>query len=276
MRNFFLILRKYNFFIAFLLLQGISMYLLVNNNSYQREVVVSFSNQITGQIYAAYADVTDYLTLGITNRLLAEENARLRKADSNSFYDKSFKLIKVNDTLYEQQYEYISARVINNSYTKVNNYLTLDAGKNKGIQRDMAVISSTGVVGIVNDVSEHFCTVISVLNSKTRISSMIKKNGYFGSTIWSGGSPQTGSLLDIPSHAKVAIGDTIVTTSFSLYPQNIMVGKVAELGTSGESFKEIKVKLSTDFQNISYVYIVRNLLKTERDTLEAKLNANDQ
>jgi rod shape-determining protein MreC len=182
----------------------------------------------------------------------------------------------VNDTLYKQQYEYISARVINNSYTKVNNYLTLDAGKNKGIQRDMAVISSTGVVGIVNDVSEHFCTVISVLNSKTRISSMIKKNGYFGSTVWSGGSPQTGSLLDIPSHAKVAVGDTVVTTSFSLYPQNIMVGKVAEIGTSGESFKEIKVKLSTDFQNISYVYIVRNLLKTERDTLEAKLNANDQ
>ena len=79
MRNFFLIIRKYNFFIAFLLLQGISMYLLVKNNSYQREVVVSFSNQITGEVYAAYADVTDYLTLGITNRLLAEENARLRK-----------------------------------------------------------------------------------------------------------------------------------------------------------------------------------------------------
>jgi rod shape-determining protein MreC len=276
MRNFFLLLKKYNFFLYFLLLQGICVFLLAKNNSYQREVIVSFSNQITGSIYSAYSNVTDYLTLSVTNRLLAEENARLRKADSNSFYDKSFKLIKINDTLFQQQYEYISARVINNSYSKINNYLTLDAGRNKGIERDMAVISSTGVVGIVSDVSEHFCTVISVLNSKTRISSMIRKNGYFGSTVWTGGAPNTANLLDIPSHAKVAVGDTIVTTSYSIFPRNIMVGKVAQLGTSGESFKEIKVRLSTDFQNISYVYVIRNLLKQERDTLEAKQETNVQ
>jgi rod shape-determining protein MreC len=84
------------------------------------------------------------------------------------------------------------------------------------------------------------------------------------------------NLLDIPSHAKVNVGDTIVTTSFSIYPKNIMVGRVAEIGTSGESFKEIKVRLSTDFQNISYVYIVRDILKIERDTLEARTVANDQ
>jgi rod shape-determining protein MreC len=276
MRNFFLLLKKYNFFLYFLLLQGICIFLLAKNNSYQREVIVSLSNQVTGTIYSAYSNVTDYLTLGVTNRLLAEENARLRKADSNSFYDKSFTRIKINDTLYQQQYEYISARVINNSYSKINNYLTLDAGRNKGIERDMAVISSTGVVGIVSDVSEHFCTVISVLNSKTRISSMVRKNGYFGSTVWAGGAPNMANLLDIPSHAKVSIGDTIVTTSYSIFPRNIMVGKVAQIGTSGESFKEIKVRLSTDFQNISYVYVIRNLLKQERDTLEAKQETNVQ
>lgn len=276
MRNFILIIRKYNFFIVFLLLQGFSMYLLVNNNTYQREAVVSTSNEVVGEIYSAYSNVTDYLTLGITNRLLAEENARLRRADSTSFYDASFKLMKVNDTLGFQQYEYITAKVINNSVSKVNNYITLDAGYNKGVRRDMSVISSNGVVGIVKDVSEHFCTVMSVLNSKTRISSMVKKNGYFGSTIWSGSSPMLANLLDIPSHAKVSVGDTIVTTSFSIYPKNIMVGRVAEIGTSGESFKDIKVKLSTDFQNISYVYIVRDILKQERDTLEARTVANDQ
>jgi rod shape-determining protein MreC len=184
--------------------------------------------------------------------------------------------MKVNDTLGFQQYEYITAKVINNSVTKVNNYITLDAGYNKGVRKDMSVISSNGVVGIVKDVSEHFCTVMSMLNSKTRISTMIKKNGYFGSTIWSGNSPMMANLLDIPSHAKVNVGDTIVTTSFSIYPKNIMVGRVAEIGTSGESFKEIKVRLSTDFQNISYVYIVRDILKIERDTLEARTVANDQ
>jgi len=277
MRNFILIIRRYNFFIVFLLLQGVSFTLLVRNNSYQRAAFVSTANNTVGRIYAAYSNVTDYLKLGVTNKILAEENARLRKADSSSFYDRSFTLIKVNDTLRKQQYEFITAKVINNSVTKVNNYITLNAGYEKGIVKDMGVISSNGVVGIVKDVSAHFCTVMSLLNSNTKISSKVKKNNYPGSTVWTGNDPQKGVLLDIPSHAKIVVGDTIVTTPFSdFFPEGILVGRITELGNSGESFKEIKLRFSTDFQNLSYVYIVRNLLKQERDTLETKTVINDR
>lgn len=270
MRNFFLILRKYNFFLVFLLLQGLSLYLLVKNNSYQREVTGSVANEAVGKVYTAYAQVTDYLTLGITNRLLAEENARLRTADSNSFYRMTVPSGKNVDTLLKQQYYYITAKVINNSVSKVNNYLTLDAGSLKGIEPDMPVISSNGVVGVVTDVSPHFCRVMSVLNSNTRISAKFSKNNYFGSAMWTGGTPSQGVLNDIPSHAPVRRGDTVVTTSYSKYPAGIMVGVVSDLGKGGVSFKDIKIRFSTDFQNISYVYIVKDLLRQERDSLEAK------
>ncbi len=275
MRNFFLIIRKYNVFIVFLLLQGFSLYLLINNNSYQREAVVSTSNEVVGRIYVAYSEVSDYLKLGMTNRLLAEENARLRAGDSSSFYRMSILKTAVNDTVYKQQYEYITARVINNSVSKVNNYLTLDAGSLKGIKPDMPVISSNGVVGVVKDVSPHFSTVMSALNSNTRISAKFTKNNYFGSAMWLGGSPQIGVLNDIPSHAPVSKGDTVVTTSYSKYPAGIMVGQVYEVGQKGVSFKDLKIKFSTDFQNLSYVYVIRDLMKAERDTLEAKTNTED-
>jgi rod shape-determining protein MreC len=271
MRNFFVLIRKYNFFIVFLLLEGVSGLLLVRNSTYQRAAVVGTTNEFVGQMYVAYSNVTDYLILGETNRILAAENARLRKADSVSFYDPSFEVMKVNDSTGLQQYEYISARVINNSVSKVNNYITLDKGSMQGIQPEMAVMGSNGVVGIVKDVSEHFSTVLSLLHSSTKISSKIKKNNYFGSTVWDGDAPQFAKLLDIPSHAQVAVGDTIVTSSYSDYfPRDIMVGIVSQIGTSGESFKEIKVRLATDFQKLSYVYVVRNMMKTERDSLEAK------
>ena len=277
MRNFILILRRYNFFIVFLLLQVVSFTLLVRNNSYQRASFTSTANNYVGRIYTAYSNVTDYLKLGVTNKMLAEENARLRKADSTSFYDPGFRIIKLNDTLRKQQYEYITARVVNNSVTKINNYITLEKGSLQGIEPEMAVISSVGVVGIVKDVSEHYSTVISLLHSGTKISSKIKKNDYFGSTVWNGASPRYGNLLDIPSHALVSIGDTIVSSTFSgIFPRGIMIGTVSAIGTSGESFKEIKVKFSTDFQNLSYVYVVRNLLKQERDTLETKTVINDR
>jgi rod shape-determining protein MreC len=271
MRNFFLLIRKYNFFIVFLLLEVISGILLVRNSTYQRAAVISTSNELVGKIYTAYSNVTDYLVLGETNRILSAENARLRRADSVSFYDPSFRVLRVNDTIGLQQYEYISARVVNNSVSRVNNYITLDKGSLQGIQPEMAVMGSNGVVGIVKDVSEHFSTVISLLHSSTKISSKIKKNDYFGSSVWDGENPQIAKLLDIPSHAQVKVGDTIVTSSYSgIFPRDILVGVVSEIGTSGESFKEIKLKLATDFQKLSYVYVVRNLLKSERDTLEAK------
>ena len=271
MRNFFLLIRKYNFFIVFLLLEVVSGILLVRNSTYQRAAVISTSNELVGKIYTAYSNVTDYLVLGETNRILSAENARLRRADSVSFYDPSFRVLRVNDTIGLQQYEYISARVVNNSVSRVNNYITLDKGSLQGIQPEMAVMGSNGVVGIVKDVSEHFSTVISLLHSGTKISSKIKKNDYFGSSVWDGENPQIAKLLDIPSHAQVKVGDTIVTSSYSgIFPRDILVGVVSEIGTSGESFKEIKLKLATDFQKLSYVYVVRNLLKSERDTLEAK------
>lgn len=271
MRNFFLLIRRYNFLLVFLLLQGLSFFLLSRNGGYQRASIVSASNQVTGEMYTAYSNITDYLILGETNRLLSEENARLRTNDSLAFYSILADSTHVNDTLSQQQYDYISARVINNSVKNVNNYLTLDKGSLSGVQPEMAVISSNGVVGIVKDVSEHFCTVISLLHRSTKISSKVASNEYFGSTIWDGESPEYAHLFDIPSHAKVSLGDSIVTSTYSgIFPRGILIGTVSGLGESGESFKEIEVRLSTNFRTLSYVYIVRNLFKAERDSLEAK------
>ncbi len=271
MRNFFLLIRRYNFLIVFLLLQGVSVTLLIKNNSFQKAAVLGTSNQITGQIYEAYSNLSDYLILGETNRILAEENARLHRMDSTSFYDTGFSLVDVNDTNSKQQYQYISARIINNSVNNVNNYLTLNKGSLQGVLPEMAVISSNGVVGIVKDVSENYSTVISILHSSTKISSKILKNDYFGSTVWDGSSPEQAKLLDIPSHAPMEVGDSIVTSTYSgIFPRNIMIGTVSALGTSGESFRDIHIKLSTNFRSLSYVYVVRNLHKSEIDTLQAK------
>jgi len=271
MRNFFLLIRRYNFLLIFLLLQGLSFFLLSRNPGYQQASIVGAANKLTGNMYSAYSRVTDYLILGEANRLLAEENAKLRTSDSIAFYSTAIDSVRVNDSLQLQQYTFVSARVINNSVKNVNNYLTLDKGSMHGIAPEMAVLSSTGVVGIVKDVSEHFSTVISVLHRSTKISSKVAKSEYFGSTIWDGNSPEYANLFDIPSHAKVSLGDSIVTSTYSgIFPRGILIGTVSQLGESGESFKDIEIKLSTNFRTLSYVYVVRNLFKAERDSLEAK------
>jgi cell shape-determining protein MreC len=73
------------------------------------------------------------------------------------------------------------------------------------------------------------------------------------------------------------IYDEIVTSNYStLFPQGIPVGKVYTHSLdAGDNFHVIKVELSTNFSTLSYVYVIRNLLKEEQQTLENNLKIDN-
>jgi rod shape-determining protein MreC len=176
----------------------------------------------------------------------------------------------VNDTIYKQQYEYIPAIVVNNSITKRNNYITLNRGSDHGIVPEMGVISESGIVGIVMNVSEHYCTVLSLLNNNCKISAKIKKNGAFGSLVWDGNDPRYARLLDVNKHVPITGNDEIITSNFStIFPEGIPIGRIYSHSLdAGYNFHTIKVELNTDFGTVSSVYIIRNLIKNEQLNLE--------
>lgn len=220
----------------------------------------------------------EYINLKENNSSLAKENASLKSLLPESFYDNSALRTAVKDTQYFQQYTFINARVVNNSVSRRNNFITLDKGSAHGIQKDMGVISSSGVVGIVKDVSTHYCTVMSVLHKNTKISTRFKNSNYFGSLVWNGENSREATFLEIAKHVKFKQGDTLVTTVYSsIFPEGIMVGTVksSEL-KAGDNFYKITVSLSTNFDNLSHVYIVDNLYKNEQLDLEnATLSKDD-
>ena len=220
-----------------------------------------------------------YFYLKNENENLAKENAELRSRSMSSFDMTTSREFIINDTTYHQKYIYTSAKVVNISTNKRNNFLTLNKGTRHGIQNNMAVITSTGIVGQVKDVSENFCTVMSVLHSKTTINSKIKKDGSYGPLIWDGADFQYATLNDIPTHVRLVKGDTIVTSAYSrTFPENILIGTVESfVRESGKYFYTIKVKLSTDFKKLTYVYIVKNIHKDEQEELEkrSELDAKD-
>lgn len=272
MRNLLLFVWKHSFLFLFLLLETICIYLVVRNNNFQRASFVNSANEVTANVLKTSKNIEDYFYLKNENENLAKENAELRSHSLVSFSMLVDDQYSVNDTIYSQKYTYTSCKIVNNSINRRNNYLTLNKGSKQGIQHDMAVITSTGVVGVVKDVSENFCTVMSLLHSKSTISSKIKKNGFFGPLTWNGESFSYATLNDIPSHVQLVKGDTIVTSAYSLaFPENIMVGTVESFERkSGEFFFTVKIKLSTDFKKLSYVYVVNNLQKLEQEELEKK------
>ncbi len=273
MRNLFTFLLKNYFFFLFLFLEIIASVLIINNNYYQRSVVINATNEFTGSVKSIFSDVTEYFSLRKTNLALSEENAILHKVTQKSYIITDRNTYLIDDTVYKQQYTYEGARVISNSVNKRNNYLMLNKGAADGINKDMAVISPKGIVGIIRDVSKDFSSVISVLHKDTKISAKIKKNNHVGTLIWKDMDYRKAYLLDIPTHVKLALGDTIITSGYShIFPEGIMIGIIENYNIlEGENFYTIKLEFSEDYNSLDYVYIVNNLMKNEQTQLEKEL-----
>jgi rod shape-determining protein MreC len=270
MRNLIAFVIRYHFFLLFLMLEAFAFVLIANSTYYQQASILNTSNRVTGTVYSAFDNVTDYLSLRKTNYILSEENARLRKATSLSFLKADTNSFFVNDTINKLRYTYIAAKVINNSVNKRNNYIMLNKGRKHGIEKDMAVITSNGIVGTVVSVSANFSWVMSVLNKHTKISGRIKKNNQMGTIIWEGKDFSVGTLSDIPAHVKIAKGDTIVTSGFSyIFPAGIFVGTIKDFRVEqGDHFYVIPFNFGVDYNSLDYVYVVKDLSKKEVMNLE--------
>lgn len=270
MRNFIRFILKHHFVLLFLIIEIVSLVLMLNYNAYQRSVFLSSSNSVTGGMYQRYSNAREYLMLRRINEDLARENAFLRGRLPESFRASKDYFNLVFDSLSQQQYIYRAARVINNSVNKHFNYITLNKGRKHGIEEEMGVISSKGVVGIVKNVSDNFSTVISILNTRLKISSKLEETGYFGSLEWDGKSFDKALLNGIPRHATVNIGDLVKTSGYSaIFPEGILIGTVQDVGLDeGASFYDITVKLSVDFKNLAFVEVIGNSMRKEQVELE--------
>jgi rod shape-determining protein MreC len=169
------------------------------------------------------------------------------------------------------KFQFVPSRVVRNSVYKQYNYLTLDHGKEDGVFKDMGVISDRGVVGIVLESSDNFATVIPIINLDFRLSVKLKSNNYAGILQWDGKTPLFAVLNEIPFHVELTDGDTIVTSGFSsIFPEGIEVGTIESFSLEKGNFYEIEVRLSTDFQSLFHVNVIRNYQKEEQLNLEGR------
>ena len=270
MRNILVFFIRYHFLLLFLLLEILSITLLINSTYYQSSAILKACSRVTCYFYNSVSNATVYLKLMTINQDLARENALLRQMKGVSFLKNDTNSFWVKDTLYKQQYRYIVAEVVLNTVGKRNNYIMLDKGSRSGIQKDMAVITSNGIVGTVVNVSENFCWVMSLLNKHTRISGRIVKNNQMGTVVWNGIDHIYGTLTDIPAHVKIAKGDTIQSSGYSyIFPAGLMIGTITDFRVEqGDHFYTIPFKFSVDFNALQYVYVVKNLMKEEQDSLK--------
>ncbi|MCK4749632.1 MAG: rod shape-determining protein MreC [Bacteroidales bacterium] len=268
MRTLLRFIQKYSNFLLFLLLETIAIALIAQGSNFQRSRIIGFNRQVTGTIFSKVDGAREYLSLRDANEQLAYENMELRNS-----LEKVSGLMDSATVIHElrgsQQFDYVPTRIVHNSVYKQYNYITLDKGKKQGVFRDMGVISDGGLVGIVFESSNNFATVIPVINRDFRLSVKIKSNNYAGILQWGGESPLYAILTEIPFHVNLLEGDTILTSGFSsIFPEGIEVGSIESFALEKGNFYDIKVRLSTDFQSLFHVNVIRNYRQEEQLNLE--------
>ncbi len=271
MERLFKFVYTYRAFFTFLLLQLFCAWLVVENNQYQSTRYFNSSNQIAASIISTSQSIKEYFSLRDINVELANENALLRKKlDDRDQVLKDIELTRINDVSIINRFEYISAKVINNSTNQYKNFITIDKGIANGIKPGMAVISLRGAIGKIKSVSDHHAVLISLLNIDDHVSSKIKRTGHFGTAQWDGTDSRLIDLHYIPRHVSPLVGDTIVTSGYNaVFPEGILIGVIKEVKLSEESpFHQIKVELAQDFGNLAFVEVVKSNLRIEQDSLE--------
>ena len=281
MRNIFLFIRRYFHFIFLLLLQGFCIYLIVHYNTWHNAVASGFMNEVTGKINTQYNKIDYYFHLKKTNQQLAKDNERLRNLLKENFDspDTATKIVTdpiPYDTMSNRRnWLYLSAKVVSSSVSAQNNFIVLGRGSAQQLKRDDGVIDpNNGVVGIITDVSENFSVVMSLLHKDSKISAKLKNGGDAGQVIWDGREPNRLSLIEIRKSAKVAKGDTVYTSGFTpTFPYGMMIGTIDEVVPDKSTNNYIiKLKSTSNFYNLQFVYAIENFQKAEIDRLLKNAN----
>ena len=266
----FFLIRNKNF-LLFIALFSISIFLTIQTHSYHKNKFVNSSNAITGGIYSIKSSITDYFNLREENKILINENTRIRKQLES--YKSKVVNQNIDTSSILSKYYFVSAKVINNSFSKTKNKLTINKGKRDSIQLDLGVITSKGIVGIIDNLSNKYATIQSILNTNSQINAKLKNVKHFGSLVWNAEDPNVIQLIDIPRLAPVKTGDTIVTGGRStIFPEGILIGVVIDFElTEDENSQNLNIQLFNDMTNLEHVYIIDNIDTQEIINLEKGL-----
>ncbi len=232
---------------------------------------------VVGPIQKSGAGMVHRFRLGPENEALVQQNIELMRERENMFIEKEDTLLTEmstpdsNNRQRVRLYDYTYAHVIYRTVDRAFNYMIVDKGAKDGMARDMAVLSPSGVAGVVTDVSQNFATVRPILHPETRISAEVVPAHQNGTVIWEGNDPEVAYLEAIPQHSEINIGDSVFTNGYSnIFPKGLLIGTVKEVQVGNNaSFLTIKVKLATKYTDIYTVYLVENFFKPELDTLKA-------
>lgn len=247
---------------VFILLEVAALVMLQHNGPLQGIWISRGVHSFYAAIWGGADNVKSYFSLRKQNEALAEENFRLSQL-VRTYREELGRPAGISDTI--GPYRYIMANAVKVSNNKHHNYIVIDKGSEDGVAELSGIITSSGVVGIVDAIGKHYSYGRSFRNSDMVVSARIGREGPAGELMWDGMSSNGAVLREIPHHIRLHPGDTVYTSGFSaIFPPDIPLGVTGEATVVNGSTYNIDVTLFMDFSSVRYVTVVDNV---DRDVI---------
>lgn len=269
MHNLIYLLKRYQTFLLFLVLEIYCLVVFLRNNHYQQASYMNSAQAVAASWLVRKQGITDYLHLKQRNLELLQENASLKSrlqvnSSPNPLRDTSFVKNTIRDSIQKTyQYNYIAAKVVNNTVDQKHNYITLDHGELQGVKKNMAVINERGIVGKITHVSANYAVAATLLSEQFNVSAQTA-DGTLGKIAWDGLNIERVNLSGIPQSVKLKRGDSIFSSGYSIFPEHVLIGTVLTAAKPNGYF----VQPAARFSNLHHVYIVNANINVERKNLE--------
>ena len=266
--------------VTFVLLEIAALSMLKHAGSLQDIWVTKASHRVMAWAWGGFDSIGHYFSLKTEHENLAEENAmlaeelrrsqdRVRTAMENG--------LLTDTTIVFAGFDHIPASIVKISRNKQHNYFILNKGYEDGVQPQSGVITTTGIVGIIDAVDKHYSYGLSFMNTGISISARLGNEGAVGPLTWDGVSMDGAVLKEIPLQYKYAPGDTVWTSGYSsLFPPDIPLGIAGQSRVVNGAVNEIDVDLFQNYSALRYVTVVSNSGREEILYLENLENQEEE
>lgn len=161
----------------------------------------------------------------------------------------------------------VLARVIASESGNYFSTFTINKGKKDGVDSQMAVITSAGLVGYVYEVFDTTSKVITIIDDQASLAALIESSrdqGAIKGTLGSTGEPLC-RMYYLSADSVPRPGDRVITSGVGVsFPKGLLIGYVRESTRAIEDNKHyIVVEPAADFEHIENVLVLRYYAEVE-------------
>ena len=206
----------------------------------------------------------------MTYSKVLEENKQLKEelAAVRNFSSQLLELQKENHRLrgmlgFKEQtaYTLLPAEIVARDPSQWFETITINKGLADGVRKDMAVVTSEGLVGNVFFVSQNSCRVLMLTDSRRAVSALVQRSREPGSVGIIEGYPEKKGFLrmsNLSPEANIQPGDTVVSSGLGgIFPKGLVIGYVVEVGQDQYGLlQQALVCTAVNFNRLEEVFIV--------------------